>query len=119
MYKRFYLILACFLSLLSIMSLASDDLKEECFKLDELIINGKPLIKDAKTCKYLDNFCTFTSKRKSLGEGNLNFNYTQQIPCKQFEKYRVIRDCYFKYQKVCDPSKRYTLTKECIQSKKK
>jgi len=102
-----------------ICNISASEINEECFNLNELIINGKPFIKGSSTCKYLDNFCTFTSKRKSLDNNSINIDYIQKIPCEEFEKYKIIRNCTLKYQNLPDKSKRYTLTKECILSKNK
>lgn len=87
---------------------------EECYPLAKVM--NDPSMEGAKTCKFMENFCTFTSKRKS-SSGEVSFSYTQQIPCYQFETYRAVYECKLENKDVVLDSERYKITQECIISK--
>lgn len=88
---------------------------KECYPLKDIL--KKENIKAKEACKFLDNFCVFTTENKT--EGGMEYTYTTQIPCSQFELYKATYECSEKYKTVYQTCERYKKTRECIISKTK
>jgi len=105
------------LSLLSIFIIscecdASTTQDKECYTLDDIMKDH--YMKGAETCKLSEGFCIFTSNQKAIG-GDMNYSYSQQIPCKHFETYKAIRKCTIEHQDIPQKSERYMRTRDCIK----
>jgi len=92
----------------------ASEVNKECYPLENIMKDS--YMRGTETCKYLDleGFCTFTSQHKT--GGGMNYTHTAQIPCYQFETYKVIHNCTIENQDAPE-SERYTLTRECITSR--
>ena len=110
---KYLLLSLVFVFLVSCECGASELPDQECYKLDKLMKDS--YMKGAETCKLMENFCTFTSSRET--RSGMKYRYITQIPCEQFETYKVIQACTLEHEEVYHATERYNLTRECIVSK--
>ncbi len=66
---------------------ASDLPEKECLNLEEIMRD--PKMKGSEVCKFMENFCVFTSPQKAT-RGDMTYTLSHQIPCHQFDKMKVI-----------------------------
>jgi len=56
---------------------------KKCYNLEKIMKD--PFMKGVEVCKFVENFCTFTSPIKAH-KSKINISYTRQIPCGDFYK---------------------------------
>jgi hypothetical protein len=62
--------------------------KEECYKIDKVMHD--PTMKNTEICRFLSNFCTFTSPVSFNDNEDNIILYSRPIPCSQFERFKKI-----------------------------